>query len=67
MATVKWKTWKGHSEVEVNQLRLICGGSKRKRKQTDRFGQPRGDMTGADTTKKLKPAATVARSKSLRM
>ncbi len=66
MATVKWKTWKGHAEVEVNQLRLICDGSKRKRKQTDQFGQPRGDMTDADTTKKLKPAATVARSESLK-
>ena len=35
MATAKWKTRKGHAEVEVNQLRLICDGSKRKRKQTD--------------------------------
>jgi len=66
MATVKWKTWKGHAEVEVNQLRLICDGSKRKRKQTDQFGQPTGDMTDADTTKKLKPAATIPRSESLK-
>ena len=35
MATVKWKTWKGQAEVKVNQLCLICDGSKRKRKQTD--------------------------------
>jgi hypothetical protein len=66
MATVKWKTWKGQAEAKVNQLSLICDGSKRKRKQTNRFGQPRGDMTDADTTKKLKPAATVARSESLK-
>ena len=66
METVKWKTGKGHAEVEVNQLRHICDGSKRKRKQTNRFGQPRGDMTDTDTTKKLKPAATVARSESLK-
>ena len=32
----------------------------------NQFGQPRGDMTDADTTKKLKPAATVARSESLK-
>ena len=51
---------------EVNKLLSpICDGSMRKRKQTDQFGQPRGDMTNADdTTKKLKPAATVARSES---
>jgi hypothetical protein len=55
MATVKWKTWKGQAEVKVNQLSLICDGSKRKRKQTDRFGD-------VDTTKKLKPDATTARS-----
>jgi hypothetical protein len=60
MATVKWKMWKGQAEVEVNQLRPICDGSKRKRKQTDRFGQPWGDMTDGHSIKKLKPATTVA-------
>ena len=66
MATVKWKTWKGYAEVEVKRLSLICDGSKRKRKQTNRFGQSRGDMTDADTIKKLKPTATVARSEYLK-
>jgi len=64
MATVKWKMWKGQAEVEVNQLCPICDGSKRKRKQTDRFGQPWGDMTDAHSIKKLKPTATVAMPES---
>jgi hypothetical protein len=66
MATVKWKMWKGQAEVEVNQLCPICDGSKRKRKQTDRFGQPWGDMTDAHSIKKLKPTATVAMPESLK-
>ena len=40
MATVRYLTWKGHDEVEVNQLRPICYSSKRERKQTDRFAPP---------------------------
>ena len=40
MATVRYLTWKGQDEVEVNQLRPICYGSKRERKQTDRFAPP---------------------------
>ena len=34
-ATVRWMTWKGVDDVQVNQLRPICDGSKRKRQQTD--------------------------------
>ena len=42
MATVKWKTWKGNDTVEMKCLSLICDGSKRKRKQTNRFGRQGG-------------------------
>ncbi len=31
-------TWKGVDDVQVNQLCLIYDGSKRKKKQMDRFG-----------------------------
>jgi hypothetical protein len=34
-ATIRWMTWKGLDEVQVNQLCPICDGSKRKRKQAD--------------------------------
>ncbi len=59
-ATVRWMTWKGLDEVHVNQLCPICDGSKRKRKQTDRFGHL------VPTTKKLKTAATAARGESVK-
>jgi hypothetical protein len=39
-ATVRWMTWKGVAVVQVNQLRPIWDGSKRKRKEIDLFGSP---------------------------
>jgi sentrin-specific protease 1 len=49
-ATVRWMTWKGVAVVQVNQLRPIWDGSKRKRKEIDLFGSTQ-----------LKPAATATR------
>ncbi|KAL3827192.1 hypothetical protein ACHAXA_006747 [Cyclostephanos tholiformis] len=40
MATVRWTTWTGVDEVEVDQLRYIYDGSKRLRKPTNRFAPP---------------------------
>ncbi len=71
MAPVGWKTWKGCAEVEVNQLRPICDGSKRRRKQMDQFGQLKPAATKKlkepAATKKLKPAATAARLESAKI